>query len=207
MQHQHTNRLKALAYTAVLSGLVVWGSTVPAFAQPASEQQYIDALTPQPKGLERAGSPDDQVFVEQMRGLTRSLTITERERIAVIAAERPSIDAEVFFDFDSAEIKPSSTSELQSLGRALASPAHAGAVVLINGHTDAKGSDAYNQKLSERRAEAIKHYFVQNFGLLAGNLISAGYGREQLKNKANPSAPENRRVQIVNMRTAAEAKK
>ena len=76
----------------------------------------------------------------------------------------------------------------------------AGSVFLVAGHTDGKGGDEYNQGLSERRAEAIKRYLVRKFGLAAENLVTAGYGKTQLKNSGNPFADENRRVQVVNMR-------
>jgi outer membrane protein OmpA-like peptidoglycan-associated protein len=78
-------------------------------------------------------------------------------------------------------------------------------VFLVAGHTDGKGGDAYNQGLSERRAEAIKSYLVQKFGLQAENLMTVGYGKEQLKNKDNPLAADNRRVQVVNMAAQSQA--
>jgi outer membrane protein OmpA-like peptidoglycan-associated protein len=87
---------------------------------------------------------------------------------------------------------------LLALGRALSRDELKGAVFFINGHTDAKGSDPYNQGLSERRAEAVKRLLVEQFGLPAADLIAVGYGRSQLKNAAEPFAGENRRVQIVN---------
>ena len=51
--------------------------------------------------------------------------------------------------------------------------------VSIAGHTDAKGSDDYNQKLSERRAEAIKQFLSQKYNILAENLVTVGYGETQ----------------------------
>ena len=74
-----------------------------------------------------------------------------------------------------------------------------GNTFVIAGHTDGKGSDAYNQLLSERRAEAVKRYLVENYNMPPGTLLAVGYGKTMLKNKTNPFASENRRVQIVNM--------
>ena len=65
------------------------------------------------------------------------------------------------------------------LGKALSSPELRGSVVLLAGHTDGKGGDEYNQGLSERRAEAIKRYLVEKFGLKPQNLVAAGYGEFQ----------------------------
>jgi outer membrane protein OmpA-like peptidoglycan-associated protein len=72
-------------------------------------------------------------------------------------------------------------------------------VFMLGGHTDAKGTDGYNQSLSERRAETVKKFLMENYKISAENLVSAGYGEADLKNKADPNAAENRRVQIVNM--------
>jgi outer membrane protein OmpA-like peptidoglycan-associated protein len=79
-------------------------------------------------------------------------------------------------------------------------------VFLVAGHTDGKGTDQYNQILSERRAENIKQYLMQKFGIAGDNLVAVGYGKTQLKNTANPQADENRRVQVVNMEASKEAR-
>ena len=78
-------------------------------------------------------------------------------------------------------------------------------VIVISGHTDAKGGDDYNQKLSERRAEAVKTYLVEKMKISPDNLTTAGYGKRNLKNKAEPFAAENRRVEIVNMSATNQA--
>ena len=79
---------------------------------------------------------------------------------------------------------------MQELGKALSDPELKGSVFLVGGHTDAKGGDDYNQGLSERRAEAIKNYLTEKFGLQAENLVTVGYGKTQLKNTDNPTARE-----------------
>ena len=85
------------------------------------------------------------------------------------------------------------------LGRALTNPDLEGSVFLIGGHTDAKGDDDYNQKLSERRAAAVKRFLKEKFDISDDALVTVGYGEEQLKNASDPFAAENRRVQIVNL--------
>ena len=70
---------------------------------------------------------------------------------------------------------------------------------MLGRHTDAKGGDAYDQALSERRAETVKRFLMEGYHLPAANLVSAGYGKSGLKNAADPHAAENRRVEIVNM--------
>ena len=129
---------------------------------------------------------------------TRSLTTAEREQITSIAKSKPSIDLEINFEFNSAVIASSSMSQVTALGEALTSSDLKGRTFVVAGHTDAKGSETYNQGLSERRADAVKRFLADKYGIEAGNLVTVGYGKAQLKNEANPFAGENRRVQVVN---------
>jgi outer membrane protein OmpA-like peptidoglycan-associated protein len=71
-----------------------------------------------------------------------------------------------------------------------------GSTISIGGHTDAVGSDALNQNLSQRRVATIN--LVDNFKLPSATLHSVGFGKRRPKNKADVFAPENRRVEIVN---------
>ena len=59
----------------------------------------------------------------------------------------------------------------------------------------------YNQGLSERRADTIKQYLVDNYGIAGADLVTVGYGKTKLKDTANGADPINRRVQVVNMDT------
>ena len=111
----------------------------------------------------------------------------------------PSIDLEIFFEYDSATIAPSAVRTLVILGQALASPQLKGGTFLIAGHTDAKGSREYNRALSERRARAIRDFLIETFKLDGSRLIAIGRGMDDLKNKSEPYASENRRVQVVNL--------
>ena len=66
-----------------------------------------------------------------------------------------------------------------------------------------RGATDYNQRLSERRARAVKRFLTDRFNLSDDNLVATGYGKSKLKNTDDPYAAENRRVQVVNMQTAA----
>jgi outer membrane protein OmpA-like peptidoglycan-associated protein len=145
-------------------------------------------------------NPTNQRFIDDLRNKpTRSITIEERTKAAEIAMAKPSVDLEVTFDFDSSEIGSKAMPTLVTLGKALRDPQLKDQLFLVGGHTDAKGGDAHNQVLSERRAEAVKSFLVEKFSLPPANLISIGFGKEQLKNKGDPFADENRRVQVVNL--------
>jgi outer membrane protein OmpA-like peptidoglycan-associated protein len=184
-------------------------------AEQKSADQIINALKPKaatrslsggssaPKGLSR----EDRAFINTVRDKRkRSLSAGERERVAEIAKEKPSIDLEINFDYNSANIGPKNLGAVKELGKALASKELKDGVFLVAGHTDAKGTEEYNQGLSERRAEAIKRYLVAHYGLQAENLVAVGYGKTQLKNSSDPLAEENRRVQVVNMESSKEAR-
>ena len=69
--------------------------------------------------------------------------------------------------------------------------------LILAGFTDAKGSETYNQGLSERRADALKQFLTEKYGLKRATCD--GWVRpKQLKDPANPFAAENRRVQVIN---------
>jgi outer membrane protein OmpA-like peptidoglycan-associated protein len=172
-------------------------------AEEASQDQIIRALKPRvTRGLS-AQPPrpaEDAGFVETLRNrTTRSLSSEEREKIATIATQRPSIDLEINFDFNSANVSSKSMPQVTALARALSSAELKGSTFLLAGHTDAKGSDSFNQELSERRAEAVKRMLSERYRLDASSLVTVGYGETRLKNASNPLAGENRRVQVVNM--------
>lgn len=107
-----------------------------------------------------------------------------------------SINIEVYFDFDSAVLTSKAIEQITPLGEALSSPDIGSGRYLIIGHTDAKGSAAYNQALSEKRAASVRNYLIERFPVLPRNLVSIGHGETQLKRPAEPNAGINRRVEI-----------
>ena len=115
------------------------------------------------------------------------------------------LNARLAQDGDHVWRTPEAVPALVTLGRALSSPELKGKMFMIGGHTDAKGGDEYNLDLSKRRAQAVERFLEQNFDLHAENFFVVGFGKEQLKNKADPFAAENRRVQIVTMADQAVA--
>jgi outer membrane protein OmpA-like peptidoglycan-associated protein len=196
--------LSLLAIAVFSSGLARAGDDV-------SEDQIVKALTPVKKPLTRSLSANPQsqtdpsaaaegTFVQSLRNRpTRSLSVTEREEIATIVKDKPKIDLEINFDYNSAEISSRSLPSVQALGRALSNRDLKGSTFIVAGHTDAAGGEAYNQDLSERRADSIKRYLVDKFGISATDLVTVGYGKTKLKDAASPLAEVNRRVQVVNM--------
>jgi outer membrane protein OmpA-like peptidoglycan-associated protein len=210
MNISQKNLSKVLAAAVLAGSLVLVSLHDRAQAEDLSAQQIIDGLKlSKTRGLstpERPGmTADDLAFIKRVRGQTRSLSLDERERMAEIAPKRPKVNLNVNFEYNSASLSPKAEPPLQDLGKALSNAELAGSIIMLGGHTDAKGGFNYNQRLSERRAETVKRFLVQNYRIPAENLISAGYGKKGLKNPADPFASENRRVEIVNMAERDEA--
>lgn len=199
-----------IAFAVALAASLCIATGAAHAAEAASESRILRALTPKSltRNLSGEKTPQDiqrQTFINSVRGKTRSLSMDERAEVATIARDRPSIDLEIYFDYNSAEIANKAVPDLMNLGRALTNPTLQGGVFLLSGHTDAKGGADYNQGLSERRAQSVKTFLMQNFRIPGENLVAAGYGKERLKNQANPLGPENRRVQVTNLQTKQEA--
>jgi outer membrane protein OmpA-like peptidoglycan-associated protein len=203
--------LKALTLGAALSmtaGLAI------AAENTVSADQILNAL--QPKPLTRSLSaplPDPSVkakeisFVDSLRNRkTRSLSLGEREEIAEIASTKPRIDLDIQFDYNSAEIRKTSLSSVQELGKALSNPSLKGSTFVVAGYTDAIGGEAYNQDLSERRADTIKRYLTDKYGINGTDLVTVGYGKTKPKDPNAPLDPINRRVQVVNLDTKTASK-
>jgi outer membrane protein OmpA-like peptidoglycan-associated protein len=200
-----------LAALSISVGKAVAGDDV-------TEDQIVRALAPANKPLTRSLSvapPADPAavaaegrFVQTIRNrATRSLSVGEREEIATIAKDKPNIDLEINFDYNSADISAKSLPSVQALGRALTNPDLRGSTFIVAGYTDAAGGEAYNQDLSERRADSIKHYLTDKFGIAGTDLVTVGYGKSKLKDPNNPMAEANRRVQVVNMANKTTASK
>ena len=163
----------------------------------------VQALKPKVKtrGAPSGLSPSDAAFVDRLKQKTRGITVEERAELATVVQQSgaPAIDLEVNFAYNSAAITPAAAVTLSKLGQALRSKELGGATFLLSGHTDARGSKDYNQKLSEERAKAVRSFLIDNFSIEPTRMLAVGYGFEQLKNPANPEADENRRVQVVNL--------
>ena len=110
-------------------------------------------------------------------------------------SEKVTFAADTFFDFDRAVLKPEGKAKLDDLvGKIKGITLE---VIIAVGHTDSVGSDAYNQKLSLRRAEAVKAYMVSK-GIEANRVYTEGKGEKQpvADNKTAAGRAKNRRVEI-----------
>jgi OOP family OmpA-OmpF porin len=113
----------------------------------------------------------------------------------VVTAEKVSFAADAFFDFDKATLKPEGKAKLDDVTSKLGTINLE--VIIAVGHTDSVGTDAYNDKLSLRRAEAVKAYLLSK-GVEANRVYTEGKGEKQpvADNKTANGRAENRRVEI-----------
>jgi len=165
------------ALAALFSGGAVLALFGMASAQTVSPEDIVRKLTPQPQTRSARG-------VEVIPGNEE---------------EKPSIDLHVSFEFDSAKLDTDGLLMLKRLGMALKDPRLDGYRFEIAGHTDAVGSDTYNQALSERRAAAVRDHLIFYYDIDAKRLIATGYGKTRLLDPSKPTDGINRRVQVTNV--------
>lgn len=122
--------------------------------------------------------------------------------VAPPAATKVTYAADAFFDFDKSVLKPEGKAKLDDLvGKIKGINLE---VIIAVGHTDAVGSDSYNQKLSVRRSEAVKAYLVSK-GIEKNRVYTEGKGEKQpvADNKTSEGRAKNRRVEIEVVGTRA----
>ncbi|MGP6089795.1 OmpA family protein [Antarctobacter jejuensis] len=179
MTLRSSNRLGGL-------GLALWIglSALPGQADQAADiQALITALAPTPDQKESSAAAE----AAEVHGKT----------IYLVPAY--SADLEVFFALDSYELTWQAQQDLAALGHALVSPALRPYRYLVAGHTDATGDAGHNQWLSERRAESVVRFLIQNFPIDPMRLIAVGWGESRLKTPGTPNAAINRRVEVTLM--------
>ncbi|PAT42427.1 OmpA family protein [Vandammella animalimorsus] len=195
-------------------------STEPESAPPAPEpkSQTLQPGAPEPETAMPTADPSSAPVAAPANRIAASGSSLQAQGSSLSAAGsglsaqqsdfniQINLSADVLFDFDKAELKPEADVELQKMADVIAQKGKG--VILITGHTDGKGSDAYNLRLSLARAEAVKNWLIARG--LQQNYQTEGKGA------ANPVAPnthadgsdnpegraKNRRVEIVVNKTA-----
>jgi OOP family OmpA-OmpF porin len=191
---------------AALAGIVLLAAmSVGAQTQTPSADQMIEQLKgPRTRSLRNltveAAAPGTAAPIASTNASANAPTTaaTTSSSAADSPAVRPSLSLLIQFDFNSATVRPESQQALANLSQALQSSELVSFKFAVEGHTDAKGSAGYNQKLSQSRAGAVRDFLVAQ-GVATDRLTAAGKGSSDLANRAEPFAPENRRVRIVNL--------
>ena len=167
----------------------------------------IKARCPDCDGAEYARLAQS-VYPEDWRSADSEVTcgsfLTRADMIANQLQENDFIDMRVHFEFDSDTLTAEAHEALDELAEAIKSSVLADYRFRLEGHTDAKGSDAYNQDLSDRRAASVSRYLTGAHGIDAGRLESIGYGESQLAVPEDPESGLNRRVRVVKLDRLSE---
>jgi len=164
---------------------------------PADEVVPLGEGWPEVDLDEVAAAPEPELSVHELVTVVQALDLTTT---TTTTTEQVSIDvaADVLFAFDSAELTPEATATLQAVGADVVARA-AGGTLQVLGHTDSQGSDAYNQDLSQRRAQAaaaILTPFAQQVGLQVA-VEGRGESEPVADNGTDPGRQANRRVTVT----------
>ena len=164
--------MKAPIYSLALA--VLLATPLPVAAQTVDAEAIVDAL--------RTDLPG--------RG-KRGLTILDDEDVPP-----PAIDLRIGFDYNEATLTVEARQSIRALAAALSDERLANLRFEIIGHTDARGSDAYNDDLSERRALAVASSLTTDHGLDPSRFVPLGRGERELIKPSDPESGENRRVEV-----------
>ena len=120
----------------------------------------------------------------------------EAPKAPVVAAKKITLNADTYFDFDKSNLKPEGKKALDALVAEM--KIDQVEEITVVGHTDSIGTEAYNQKLSERRAKTVADYLVGK-GVPAAKIKASGKGESQpvADNKTKAGRAKNRRVEVT----------
>jgi outer membrane protein OmpA-like peptidoglycan-associated protein len=141
-----------------------------------------------PHDRRAAGAPARRAAPRQLR--TRrggSVTVDWNRRLEIT----------VFFDVNSAALRPDSRLSLLRLARALNDPLLLGESFIIAGHTSADGDYQFNVELSDERAQSVREWLIAVGEVAAPRLQASGFGPDLLRDSRNPASSVNRRVEII----------
>jgi photosystem I P700 chlorophyll a apoprotein A2 len=167
-------------------------------SQPIAETKLEVSQTAQESTLQTAGQQTQtttEVVVQKALSDLQAQKTNKEIRI--------NLPDNILFDFDKHNLRSTAKPTLQKLSVIINN--YQGALVSIYGHTDSKGSDAYNQTLSENRVKSVKDYLTQNFGIAANRLQTQGLGENRpIAPNTNPDGSDNpagrqknRRVEVI----------
>lgn len=179
------SRFVSMAAFVALGAL---GAAVTALAQDkplkegeVTEKRLIDALAAPPAGASGVAAAYSRGF--------RPVVPEEPRRQSLL----------ITFGTDSAELTTKARGALDVVARALKSDQLGHLRVQVEGHADPRGGEEHNTTLSLARAQSVVDYLAAQQGIARERLSAAGRGSTQLLNRADPLAPENRRVTLVTL--------
>lgn len=177
------NRIKLVAVSLCIVCLVFMQRSY-------AEEVTIIEVVPKPEDLANI------LYPQREKPVPRSIVLADEKPVK----KSPDVDNAfamlIKFEFDKAVVTSSSMPYLDAVGQMLNLPDMKNTRILIEGHTDSIGSNAYNKKLSELRALAVRRFLVSRHGIDEERLHPVGKGESQFLDIENPRAAINRRVQF-----------
>jgi photosystem I P700 chlorophyll a apoprotein A2 len=168
-----------------------------------AQSKYTDPDSPATDAAARQALGHAQII--GIVGVTSGIQGVLQDLGAKVVGQEIRIDlaADVLFDFDKYTLLPKAGDTLRKIGQVAAS--YPSSPILIEGHTDGKGTHPYNMKLSENRANAVRAWLVQNASVAGSRISTRGWGETKPiapnKKPDGSDDPEgrqkNRRVEIV----------
>jgi len=185
-------------------GVAVDSSGCPLDTDGDGVYDYLDKCPGTPKGapVDGSGCPldtdGDGVFdyLDKCEGTPKTFKV-DKDGCPILMKKTATIDLDIQFDSNKADIKPQYHNKLKEVADFMA--AYPETKAAIEGHTDSIGSAAYNQKLSQLRAESVRDYLVRNFKISPDRLSAKGYGEDRpvSSNDTDEGRRKNRRIQAV----------
>ncbi|WP_439815159.1 OmpA family protein [Zavarzinia sp. CC-PAN008] len=189
----------ALAGLAMAAALAGGGAAIHAQSQ-LNEQELIQKLTPTApvttRGIRPVMRPGDPPATAATTPAPRP---GQSPAPPAEVAKAPSVDLDIKFEFASDRLDQRYIADLDVVGRVMNSAQLRGYSFQIAGHTDAVGTSARNQALSERRAAAVRDYLVRVARVAPERLVTIGYGESRLADPRRPNSGVNRRVEVTTL--------
>jgi outer membrane protein OmpA-like peptidoglycan-associated protein len=200
-------RVVMTCVSAALLALLVAGCSVSASFNSDGRavlngQQDVVVKAPQPAPVVATAEPTPPAAPKAPIKLQAPIKLK-----AKLVGNKIEITEKVMFDYNKATIKVESHSLLADVAKVISDHKQI-QKIRVEGHTDADGQDAYNKKLSQQRADAVKAFLVKS-GIDGKVLESVGYGEEKpiADNESEEGKEKNRRVEFVVVQDGAQGKK
>lgn len=185
-----------VGYGLLLSAASVAADDVVIFKDKApSAAELADIMFPEAGGKKRMRGInllDEPPHETATAGESQSAAVQQEQ----VRPEGSGIGFYIKFARDSAELLPDTLPYIDRIGEMLRLDQAQNASIIIMGHTDAFGPGAYNQQLSERRAQSVKAYLIQKYGIASARLWVVGQGESRPLPGVDPFDGRNRRVEF-----------
>jgi len=185
-------------------GVTVDSSGCPLDTDGDGVYDYLDKCPDTPKGVtvDSSGCPLDTDgdgvydYRDNCSETPRDLKV-DKYGCPILIKKTVTIDLDIQFDLDKADIEPQYHGRLKEVADFMTAYPETKAV--IEGHTDSLGPAAYNLKLSQRRADSVRNYLIQNFNINPNRLTAKGFGEDRpvASNDTEGGRRKNRRIQAV----------